>query len=311
MKRFLLFCSGAGPRLLNASPDDETRYVGLGATVLLTAVLASLSGGYALFTVFRSVPAAAALGVLWGVLILNLDRVIVSGMHRQNNVWMDVLYALPRLVLAVLLAVVISRPLELRLFEPEIEQRMMAMQIESRGHDIESIRAGDGERLNQLQRENARLHAEIEAGRRELRTAEEAWIREKEGTAGTGVPGAGPVYRERERIVGEAARRMRETEARNLPLIARNERAIDAIRAEQDNRIARMDATRTGAYGGFLARMEALRALKRESETLHWAGMFITLLFISLQTAPLVATLLSALDPSRAYAGMRGQPGTE
>jgi hypothetical protein len=311
MKRFLLFCSGADPRLLKASPGDEPRYLGLGTTVLLTAVLASLSGGYALFTVFQSIPAAAALGALWGAVILNLDRVVVTGMRRQRTAWMDLLYALPRLVLAVLLAIVISRPLELRLFEPEIEQRMMEMWLESRSRDAELIRTSDGERLSELDRENDRLRAEIDAALRESRAAEEAWIREKEGTASTGIPGAGPVFQEKRRIMDGAARRMREVEARNLPLIARNDRAIEALRAAQAKMIAQVDARRTGSYSGLLARMEALRALKRESETVHGAGMFITLLFIVLQTAPVVVAFLSMLDPSRPYAQMRGRPGPE
>ncbi|HYR10415.1 MAG TPA: DUF4407 domain-containing protein [Longimicrobium sp.] len=300
MKRFLLFCSGANTEVLKSCPTDESKYVGIGATILLTAILASLSGGYALFTVFGSTLAAVPFGAFWGVVIFNLDRVIVSGMRKQKAVWIDFLYALPRLGLSVLLAVVISRPLELRLFEAEIIEQWERTQLQKRNADRDTIVAGDAARIATLNAEKDTLQGEIDARSREFQAAEQAWMKEKEGSAGTGIPGEGPVFAEKERIMNNADLRLKETEGRNRPLIDKRQREIDSIKAAQDSRFAQTSKVSDQA-SGFLARIEALGVLKEKSRTIHWASIFITLLFIALEIAPVMVKLLSTFNPYRPY----------
>ena len=49
MKKFFWFCSGANRQILDTCPESEqTKFVGIGATVFFTALLASMSGGYAM-----------------------------------------------------------------------------------------------------------------------------------------------------------------------------------------------------------------------------------------------------------------------
>lgn len=300
MKRFLLFCSGANTDILKQCPTDESKYVGIGATILLTSMLASMSGGYALFTVFRSIPAAILFGLLWGVVIFNLDRVIVSGMRRQKHVWIDVAYALPRIILSVLLAIVISRPLELRLFEAELVEKWAQMQLETSNANRDTIAKGHTARVNALTAERDSLRGEINARFAEFQEAQQAWVKEKEGTAGTGIPGAGSVFAEKQRIMDNAALRLKETEERNRELINKHQLEIDWITAAQDSQFAQMD-TLSDRANGLLARMEAFGVLKKESRTVRLAGLFITLLFISLETAPVMVKLLSTFSPYRPY----------
>src|SRR4051812_35234750 len=85
LKKFFLICSGAGLEILNR-PEcsiELNKYMGIGATIFSTAALASLSGGYALFTVFRSIPMAICFGLIWGGIIFNLDRYIVSTIKKK------------------------------------------------------------------------------------------------------------------------------------------------------------------------------------------------------------------------------------
>ena len=86
LKRFFIICSGAEPSILEDPRclTDSTKYAAIGATVLSTAVLASLSGGYAMYTTFKSTPKAFVFGVVWGAIIFNLDRYIVSSLQRQR-----------------------------------------------------------------------------------------------------------------------------------------------------------------------------------------------------------------------------------
>ncbi|WP_425595266.1 DUF4407 domain-containing protein [Pseudophaeobacter arcticus] len=72
-------CSGADPDLLIESPKSEQiKYAGIGGTIFFTAVMAFIAASYALFTVFDNVYLSIAFGLVWGLLIFNLDRYIVS-----------------------------------------------------------------------------------------------------------------------------------------------------------------------------------------------------------------------------------------
>ena len=79
VKEFFWMCSGADTDLLQESPKSEQiKYAGIGGTVFFTAIMAFVSSAYALYTVFDNVYASALFGLIWGLLIFNLDRFIVS-----------------------------------------------------------------------------------------------------------------------------------------------------------------------------------------------------------------------------------------
>src|SRR3546814_4577260 len=90
-------------------------------------MFAALAGGYARYFVFSGSAGAALLAVLFGLLwvlaIFNLDRYIVSSIRKVGGPWKQLLQASPRLTLAVLIAVVIARPLELKIFDKETRTR--------------------------------------------------------------------------------------------------------------------------------------------------------------------------------------------
>ena len=116
VKNFLLFCAGVDRKLLEQAPTDEHKYIGIGATILFTGLLAFCSGGYAMYTVFDNAFLAIIFGFIWGLMIFNLDRYIVLSMKSKGAWFKDFMVAFPRLILAVFLAVVISKPLELNNF---------------------------------------------------------------------------------------------------------------------------------------------------------------------------------------------------
>src|SRR5690606_32051867 len=125
---FFWFCSGADAELLKKCPTETSKYTGIGATVFLTGVFAFLSASYALYTVFDNVWSAILFGLVWGIMIFNLDRFIVSSMRKERKPHRELLMALPRLILAVLISIVIARPLELKIFEKEIAPELVLMQ---------------------------------------------------------------------------------------------------------------------------------------------------------------------------------------
>ena len=108
LKRFFILCSGADSQLLdNCAEGEQTKYAGIGATVFFTALMAFIAAGYALYTVFDNVGIAIAFGLVWGLLIFNLDRFIVSTIKKRDSFMDEFLQALPRIILAIIIAIVI------------------------------------------------------------------------------------------------------------------------------------------------------------------------------------------------------------
>lgn len=299
MNRFLIFCSGANPAVLSECPTEATKYSGIGATILFTALLACCSGGYALFAVFQSVWIAIPFGLLWALMIFNLDRVIVSGMRKQKSFRQDLLFASPRILLAILLAVVISKPLELRLFEREIQAQLAKSNNEDYSRTVKAVDSAYGE-LVRLESQNQILNNEIQVKQKEQAGAYDDWIKEKEGTAGTGIPGPGSVFKEKGRRLAEVEKQLATLEKRNLEQVQKNQKEIERLKDERAHKIGQAAEARARA-DGFLAQLEALSQLNKSSSGARLASLFITLLFITLETAPIAVKLMATLSPYRPY----------
>ncbi|MEM7510728.1 MAG: DUF4407 domain-containing protein [Bacteroidota bacterium] len=125
-KRFFFTCAGAYMRILEVTPSEHNKYIGIGATIFLTACLAIISGSFAIYTILPIKIVAILFGLLWGALIFNLDRYIVSSMRKEGKLWYEIGLAMPRLILAVLISVVITKPIEVELFRNQINSELFA-----------------------------------------------------------------------------------------------------------------------------------------------------------------------------------------
>lgn len=124
LNEFLWICAGVNRKVLRQCPTDYAKYAGIGGTILFTALMACLSGGYALSFVFNDMYVGIAFGIFWGLLIFNLDRFIVNTMYSDGKVTIsarELKAGLPRIIMAIFLGIVISYPLELKLFDDEIK----------------------------------------------------------------------------------------------------------------------------------------------------------------------------------------------
>jgi len=124
---FLWWCSGAHQKLLKQFPSEHSKYSGLGAVLLATFVLATISAGYAIYTVFGNWVWTIGFAIIWGLIIFNFDRFLVStmrkyGVSRRKQLWMTI----PRISLALLIGLTIARPLEMKIFDKEIDTKMVA-----------------------------------------------------------------------------------------------------------------------------------------------------------------------------------------
>ncbi len=293
-KKFFLFCSGIDLKILEKCPSDENKYLGIGATIFFTGMLAFCSAGYALYTVFDSWLAAIAFGVLWGMMIFNLDRYIVSSMKSQGSFGRDFLVAFPRLALAVLLALVISKPLELKIFQKEINAELIVMEQEVLKTQEDRVKDRYTADIISSQGAVKTLKSEIEtktAVRDQL--AQEA-VKEADGTGGSQKRNMGPIYRAKKDEADKAQSELNAILASHIPQIAEKEKNISELETKVQ---AEITSLKRSAYGGLAARMDALDRLGKRSEAILLANIFIMLLFIAVETAPIMVKLISHRSP--------------
>lgn len=291
---FFLFCSGAEAEILKKCPTETAKYTGIGATVFFTGVFASLSASYALFTVFDSFWAAAGFGLVWGLMIFNLDRFIVSSMRKEGRIGRELLMATPRIILAVLISVVIARPLELKIFEKEIAPELVVMEQEKYAAQESQLQRRFVPYQDTLRSQITLLKEEISAQAKKrdelLRIAQE----EADGTGGSRRRNLGPIYKVKKADADKAEKELANLTALNLTRISELETLLAGSISAMNQELAALERTQ---MNGPAARLEALDRIAGESTAILWAHWFIVFLFIAVETAPVFVKLISPKGP--------------
>lgn len=294
---FLWWCAGSEQGLLREYPSEQTKHAGLGGVLLATFILAALAGGYALYSVFGNILVAILFGILWGLIIFNLDRFLVStmrkyGVSRGRQVWM----AVPRIILALLIGFTIARPLELKIFEKEINIKVAENMHKKIQKNDSLLHAEEGSVIMNAEKERRLLQARRSAIEDSLHNLQQSYVQEADGTGGSGFRGIESITR----LKMNAYRSAYERYTPELSQIADGLRRQDSIiansRAGTEEKRSRYQAS-LGENIGFLERNKALSDLNNEESSVFWACLFISLLIIMIETAPVVSKLIMQSGP--------------
>jgi len=294
---FLWWCAGAHQKLLKQFASEHSKYSGLGAVLLATFVLATISAGYAVYTVFGNWLWTIAFAIIWGLIIFNFDRFLVSTMRKYGvSRRKQIMMALPRLALALLIGVVIARPLEMKIFEKEINVKMT-----KNLHD--KIRLNDSllamEYKNQLanaETERQRLLGRKLAIEDTLHNLRTAYLEEADGTGGSKQRGIENITR----LKQDAFNLARIQFAPELLSLEQNMKSQDSImgtaNASMEDERKQFETTAM-ANMGFLERNKALADLSAEESSVFWASLLISMLIILIEIGPVLSKLIMPLGP--------------
>jgi hypothetical protein len=294
---FLWWCAGAYQDLLKDCPSEQTKYAGLGGVILATFVLASLSAGYAIYSVFNDPLWAVAFAIIWGLVIFNFDRFLVAtmrkyGVSRNKQLWM----AAPRMALALLIGVTIARPLELKIFEKEIDVQV----TENRHKKIllnDSLLTLEHQQvLTGAQQERSRLMTRKTSLEDTLHRLQQAYVEEADGTGGSQRRGIDKLTRLKQEAYQNALR-LTAPELAGLTtdiryqdsLIANANAAKDLKRKSYESQVT--------ADVGFLEKNKALSDLSAKESSVFWANLLISLLIILIETGPILSKLIMSTGP--------------
>jgi hypothetical protein len=287
LKRFFLLCSGVDTDIVNGcSNGEQNKYVGIGATVFFTAVMAFIASSYALFTVFDNPYIALFFGLVWGFLIFNLDRFIVSTIKKRDSFLDEFIQASPRIMLAIIIAIVISKPLEIKIFQKEIATVLLKEKNEMAMANKKQVTNYFQSDIDKNKAETDSLKSDITKKEKEVNDLYATYITEAEGTAGTKKLGKGPVYKEKRQKHDMMLRQLDSIKAANAVKIAAKEEKAKTLQADLDKKVTETQPIIEG-FDGLMARINALNKLP-------WLpSFFIMLLFLAIETSPIIAKLLS------------------
>lgn len=291
IERFLIWSAGADPTILakESCLTDKYKYESIGTTIVLTSIMAFFSGGYALFTVFGSIPISLSMGTAWSYIIFNLDRFFILSTNKRKSTSKLQFFAASslRLSIAILLSLVVAKPLELRLFEQEINQELQQNKTEKLRERIKNQEAELKSSL--VEAEIQSLREERKQRFNEFQIAVSNAIQEAEGRGVTGQVGKGGVYedwKERENYLKQEIENID-----NKIQIQQNKKDEFAKFQEQQRKLFVQQLEEE--TGSLLDRLTTLEGLSKKDSTVGTINWFITLLFIIIETSPILVKMLS------------------
>jgi transposase-like protein len=163
-EQLVVWAAGGDESLLAQCPSERKRFIGMGTMNLVTGVMAMAACAIAVATIQDGdggEGVAVAVGAVWGIIILFLNRFITS--LPVNPVMIDPLTGAPgaagswrsrigaqamtaatvgiRVVLAVAISWLVSKPMELQVFAGEIDQHLGAVRSDRLQSGLEEIDA--------------------------------------------------------------------------------------------------------------------------------------------------------------------------
>ncbi len=293
-QKFLMVCSGGNIHILRKTPSEWNKFSGIGGIVLFTAVFATLSAEYAMYTVFDNLWAATGFGILWGLMIFNLDRYIVSSIKKTGTWWNQILMAIPRLVLATFLGIIISKPLELKIFEKEVNKQLNTiiqrnkkqLQGEMNGRILQQSGPFETEK-KQISEKIAQYQVAYDSASVEL----EKEILGKQSGLTSGKEGFGPNAKRKQELKEQRRLDLENYQKQAAPRLNYLDKEISKVYTNLETE------TFEDKFNGFAARLQALDELGKNSAIIGLAAAFIMGLFICLEISPVLVKLISHVGP--------------
>jgi hypothetical protein len=306
--KFFWTAAGADHFILErVTYSDQIKYMCLGGIVVATGVMAAIAGGYAFYTIFEprgsaiesqfhlGVALASMLfGCVWGLMIFNIDRFIVTSTGKGDGTeaitWEEFKGAIPRIVMGAIIALTISKPVEIRMFKTEIDTALHEEQLKLQKDYEVRTRANFEGRIKLIDDELNKL----EGGRNDLiqkiNKATQELTDQLQGRAGAPA-GDGKL--------SQALRNIKENlENQLLAFDQTNKQRMEELIASKKKLISEMDeelAKNKKVANGLDGLLERIKLAHHIAG--FWISLFITLLFMTIELTPIFFKLMLVKTP--------------
>lgn len=297
-----LWKAAGGDRYLleRSTYSDQIKYMCLGGIVFATGAMAGIAGGYAFYTIFEPrssaidnpvdmgvVMMAMVFGLLWGLMIFNIDKFIVTstgkGDGTEEITWLEFKGAIPRIIMGAIIAITISKPVEIRMFKTEIDIKLREKQFEQQRIYIDKVNANFNEEIQAKVLELELFENDIQNKIERHSNLEKQYI--EEARIVTVGPRARAIKEQMEKVASEI------TDIKNNPEYLRIKKEKKDL---EDRRSEALNDTQKVANGldGLLERIKIAHEVAG-----FWITLFITLLFMAIELTPVFFKLMLIKSP--------------
>lgn len=302
--RFLWKAAGGDRYILErATYSDQIKYMCLGGIVFATGAMAGLAGGYAFYTIFspktplgeleNSLPhilMSIVFGIIWGLMIFNIDRFIVTSTGKGDGTEKitkdEFKSAIPRIIMGTIIAITISKPIEIRMFQTEIQAKLIEKKQDQEAVYKKNVEDRHKESLARLEQDIDKLDSEIQSKKKDLDEKNTLAI----SKCGSNNPGC-KYHIGIWKMVKDADNDFSNTKTKN-------QSKIDKLNADRDTVLAiksreLLNAQKDGQLlDGLLERITISHEVAG-----FWITLFITLLFLAIELTPIFFKLMLNKTP--------------
>jgi hypothetical protein len=309
--------------LSQSTYSDQIKYFCLGGIVVATAIMAGLSGGYAFYTIFKpkasdvselwektggtdvinnvsgftestdigTAITALIFGLIWGLIIYNIDRFIVTstgtGDGTEAITWSELKGAFPRIIMGCIIAISISKPLEIRILKGEIDAKLQVKQERLKEGAIKTIEEKYVSRISEKNASIAKYQRGIDNAEDALTQAEMNLNAEM---TQVGSRGYGPQAKRLDLIMQDRKLDRDNTRSRIDPLITDLNKEIKGYVEEKNIEIDNISVGLSGLDG-------LAERITIAEEEYPMVSIFLMLLFLAIELTPIFFKLMLIKSP--------------
>lgn len=295
---FLWWCSGAEVEALKRFPSEKTKYTLIGASIFLMALFAIFSGAYVFSVVFDSKVLGTLFAVMWGIFVFIIEKFTSAIVLKATTVSRKLVQLFPGILINIVLTLIISVPLNLKIFEKEILTTYQRQTVEQTSNVIKDLTI----QKVQLDSQFKETNDEFEFQANYTNQLFDDYIREVKGVGSSGLAGLGLAAKYREERYNDARDRLKKIQLQRDSLVSQTQK-MSAIITEQINK-----ATHQKLYPVTFFRMyQIFVRLRRENSTMNMMSVMISALILLFSIQPTSVQLLSTRGSYNDYVSMRDE----
>jgi hypothetical protein len=309
--------AGADQYLLERSTySDQVKYFCLGGIVVATGVMAALAGGYAFYTIFApkdpvngdllfsisDVISSSIFGIIWGLIIFNIDRFIVASTGKGDGTEaitkQEILNAIPRIIMGIIIALTISKPIEIRMFQTEIQTELTKQKDSIKLKNKKTYEEKYQEGIDKKEKEINAINSKIDKAEQHYLKLDQdindlvAGIGKYTGkpcNIGKNCPKHSQLYlsKDNAKINWD---KLKIEQSKNLNRLNKEK---DQIIIERDQKIKDLDIIEEGLNGLGVR----IRLISNPKVAGPWISLFITLLFMVIELTPIFFKMMLIKGP--------------
>jgi hypothetical protein len=231
---------------------------------------------------------AIAFGIVWGLIIFNIDRFIVTSTGKGDGTEaitkQEFKSAVPRIIMGLVIALTISKPMEIRMFKSEIDTKLFEIQQEDALKKKENVKKKFNEEFDKITSEEDEIDKRLSPFIKEESRARED-LRDC-----MMVYGASACPRNKE-LYEQAKANLEKQQGKVQPKLDELNKRRIALQADYDDQIKKGDVSASGLDG-------LLQRLKLAHEVAGpWISLFITLLFVVIELTPIFFKMMLIKGP--------------